>query len=73
MGGPFVDFFAGSGVVPRSAKRAGFRVIANDWEPHAHARSRAAAACNRMPAFAALNSVPLQQHRSAAHPDQLQH
>ena len=63
-----MDFFAGSGVVARSAKRAGFRVLANDWEPYAHALSRAAVACNRTPdfaalggadaAFAALNSAP---------------
>ena len=31
--GTFVDFFAGSGVVSRWAKQAGFRVVANDWEP----------------------------------------
>ncbi|MCE2564368.1 DNA adenine methylase [Komagataeibacter sp. FNDCF1] len=30
----FVDLFAGTGVVSRLAKRLGFRVMANDWEPY---------------------------------------
>ncbi len=34
-GATFVDFFAGSGVVSRWAKRLGYRVVANDWEPYA--------------------------------------
>ena len=67
-GGLFVDFFAGSGVVARFAKRSEFRVFANDWEPYAHVLSHAAVACNAMPtflalggadaAFAALNAAP---------------
>lgn len=67
-GGLAVDFFAGSGVVARFLKRAGFRVIANDWEPYAHVLGHAAVACNSMPpfaslggadaAFAALNAAP---------------
>ena len=57
MGGLFVDFFAGSGVVARSVKRAGFRVLANDWEPYAHALNRAAIACNALPTFAALGGA----------------
>ncbi len=32
-GGTFVDLYAGSTVVARWAKKAGFRVVANDWEP----------------------------------------
>jgi adenine-specific DNA-methyltransferase len=31
--GTFLDLFAGSGVVSRLAKRLGFRIICNDWEP----------------------------------------
>ena len=35
IGAPlFVDFFSGSGVVSRLAKKLGFQVIANDWEPY---------------------------------------
>ncbi|MBV1835097.1 DNA adenine methylase [Novacetimonas pomaceti] len=30
----FVDLFSGTGVVSRMAKKMGFRVIANDWEPY---------------------------------------
>lgn len=32
--GVFADLFAGSGVVARWAKRQGYRVAANDWEPY---------------------------------------
>jgi len=56
-GGLFVDFFAGSGVVARFAKRAGFRVVANDWEPYAQPLNHAAIACHAMPAFAALGGA----------------
>ena len=52
--GTLVDFFAGSGVVSRMAKRLGYRVIANDWEPYARAINECYVACNRPPAFAAL-------------------
>ena len=55
--GLFVDFFAGSGVVARFAKRSGFQVIANDWEPYAQVLNHAAIACNAMPEFAALGGV----------------
>ena len=30
----FVDLFSGTGVVSRFAKKLGFRVVANDWEPY---------------------------------------
>ena len=36
-GGTFLDVFAGSGVVSRFAKRLGFAVTSNDWEPYAEA------------------------------------
>lgn len=55
--GTFLDLFAGSGVVSRLAKHLGYRVIANDWEPYAHAVNTAAIACNRPPAFARLGGV----------------
>ncbi len=56
-GGLFVDFFAGSGVVARFAKRAGFQVFANDWEPYAHVLNHAAIACSAMPEFAAFGGA----------------
>lgn len=56
-GGLFVDFFAGSGVVARFAKRSGFRVVANDWEPYAYVLNHAAVACNVLPPFAALGGA----------------
>ena len=56
-GGLFVDFFAGSGVVARFAKRAGFQVVANDWEPYAQVLNHTAIGCNAMPPFAALGGV----------------
>ena len=48
----FLDLFAGSGVVSRMAKKQGFRVIANDWEPYAHAINQCYIACNSAPPFA---------------------
>ncbi len=32
--GLFIDFFSGSSVVSRLAKKMGYRVFANDWEPY---------------------------------------
>jgi adenine-specific DNA-methyltransferase len=52
--GRFVDFFAGSGVVARMAKRLGYRVAANDWEPCAEIINRCYVGCNTAPAFTAL-------------------
>jgi adenine-specific DNA-methyltransferase len=49
--GTFVDFFAGSSVVSRFAKVAGYRVIANDWEPYAGVISHCYIKCNTMPSF----------------------
>ncbi|MEN6450189.1 MAG: DNA adenine methylase [Thermoguttaceae bacterium] len=54
VGGTFVDFFAGSGVVSRMAKMLGYRVVANDWEPYAEAINRCYIGCNRPPKFARL-------------------
>lgn len=52
--GTFVDLFAGSGVVARMAKRLGYRVLANDWEPYAYEINRCYVDCNASPRFAAL-------------------
>ncbi len=49
--GTFLDLFAGSGVVSRMAKKQGFRVISNDWEPYAQAINQCYIACNSAPAF----------------------
>jgi adenine-specific DNA-methyltransferase len=53
-GGTFLDLFAGSGVVARMAKKMGFRVIANDWEPYALEINRCSVECNAAPLFAQL-------------------
>ena len=50
----FLDLFAGSGVVSRLAKTLGYTVIANDWEPYAHAINTCYVACNSPPPLAAL-------------------
>ncbi len=52
--GTFLDVFAGSGVVSRMAKKQGFRVIANDWEPYAKSINGCYIGCNSAPAFEAL-------------------
>jgi adenine-specific DNA-methyltransferase len=66
--GLFVDFFAGSGVVSRYAKKQGFTVYANDWEPYSEAINGCYIDCNEPPAFSEfggyesaidlLNSLP---------------
>jgi adenine-specific DNA-methyltransferase len=63
----FLDLFAGSGVVSRMAKKQGFRVISNDWEPYAHEINQCYIGCSAAPDFkhfggydsavAALNAV----------------
>ena len=47
----FLDVFAGSGVVSRMAKKKGFRVLCNDWEPYAQEINRCYIECNSAPAF----------------------
>ncbi len=49
-----LDLFAGSGVVSRMAKKMGYRVLANDWEPYAQAINGCYIACNVPPSFTAL-------------------
>ncbi len=50
----FLDLFAGSGVVSRMAKKMGFRVLANDWEPYSAALNQCYIACNHEPDFLEL-------------------
>lgn len=76
-GGVFFDAFAGSGVVARYAKSAGYSVIANDWEPYAEVINQAYIAANRAPgfeglggmdaAFARLNALPGMRGYIASH------
>jgi adenine-specific DNA-methyltransferase len=47
----FLDFFSGSGVVARFAKKAGFRVVANDWEPYSRIINGCYISRNAAPAF----------------------
>jgi adenine-specific DNA-methyltransferase len=53
-GDSFLDLFAGSGVVARMAKRLGFAVSANDWEPYAEAINRCYIVASAAPPYAAL-------------------
>jgi adenine-specific DNA-methyltransferase len=50
----FLDLFAGSGVVSRMAKKIGFHVLANDWEPYAQVINGCYIAANQSPPFSAL-------------------
>ena len=49
--GTFLDLFSGSGVVSRMAKKQGFRVISNDWEPYAREINQCYVSCNSAPEF----------------------
>ncbi len=51
MNGLFVDFFSGSGVVSRLAKKNGFKVISNDWEPYSYFYNHAYIEQNKYPLF----------------------
>lgn len=53
-GSTFLDMFTGSGVVSRMAKKLGYRVISNDWEPYSKEINTCYIACNEAPPFAAL-------------------
>ncbi len=55
--GSFVDLFTGSTVVARWAKQAGYRTLANDWEPYSHTIAHGTVGLNRPPAFVALGGV----------------
>jgi adenine-specific DNA-methyltransferase len=52
--GTFVDLFTGSTVVARWAKKQGFRVIANDWEPYSYEIALGTVVLNKPPRFAQL-------------------
>jgi adenine-specific DNA-methyltransferase len=47
----FLDAFAGSGVVSRFAKKSGFQVLCNDWEPYAEQINLSAIACAAPPSY----------------------
>ncbi|OGI07655.1 MAG: hypothetical protein A3I68_00255 [Candidatus Melainabacteria bacterium RIFCSPLOWO2_02_FULL_35_15] len=55
--GLFVDFFSGSGVVSRLAKKNGFRIIANDWEPYSFFYNHAYIEQNKYPLFEELGGL----------------
>lgn len=49
--GTFVDLFSGSSVVSRFAKKLGFRVLSNDWEPYSEQIAIGTVVLNEMPKF----------------------
>lgn len=53
----FVDFFSGSGVVSRLAKKNGFKIISNDWEPYSYFYNLAYIEQNKYPLFKALGGI----------------
>ncbi|MBC95932.1 DNA methyltransferase [bacterium] len=53
-GGSFVDLFSGSTVVARFAKKLGFRVLANDWEPYSEQIAIGTIVNNKEPPFLQL-------------------
>jgi adenine-specific DNA-methyltransferase len=55
-GARFLDAMAGSGVVSRWAKKVGFEVVSNDWEPYAAAINGCYIACNTPPVYARRRS-----------------
>jgi len=52
--GTFVDLFTGSTVVARFAKKLGFRVLANDWEPYSEQIAIGSVRQNDAPVFERL-------------------
>ena len=53
----FVDFFSGSGAVSRLAKKIGFCVISNDWEPYSFFYNNAYIEQNEYPSFKELGGI----------------
>ena len=49
--GTFVDLFSGSTVVSRFAKKLGFRVLSNDWEPYSEQIAIGTVVLNEIPKF----------------------
>ena len=52
--GTFVDLFSGSTVVSRFAKKLGFRVLSNDWEPYSEQIAKGTIVLNKIPEFEKL-------------------
>ena len=52
--GTFVDLFSGSTVVSRFAKKLGFRVLSNDWEPYSEQIAKGTIVLNKIPDFEKL-------------------
>jgi adenine-specific DNA-methyltransferase len=55
--GTFADLFSGSGVVSRLAKKNGFQVISNDWEPYSYFYNKAYIEQNKYPDFEKLGGI----------------
>ncbi len=53
----FADLFSGSGVVSRLAKKNGFQVISNDWEPYSYFYNKAFIEQNVYPSFENLGGI----------------
>lgn len=49
--GLFIDLFSGSGVVSRLAKKTGYRVFSNDWEPYSRILNIASIQIQSSPKF----------------------
>lgn len=49
--GTFVDLFAGSTVVSRWAKKKGYRIVSNDWEPYSQQIALGTVVPNNIPSF----------------------
>ena len=47
----FIDLFAGTGVVSRFARRMGYGVLCNDWEPYSEVINRCYIETARAPRF----------------------
>jgi adenine-specific DNA-methyltransferase len=55
--GTFVDLFSGSTVVSRFAKKLGFRVLSNDWEPYSEQIAIGTVVLNEIPKFENFGGV----------------
>ena len=55
--GTFVDLFSGSSVVSRFAKKLGFRVLSNDWEPYSEQIAIGTVVLNETPKFENFSGV----------------
>ena len=55
--GTFVDLFSGSTVVSRLAKKLGFRVLSNDWEPYSEQIAIGTVVLNEIPKFENFGGV----------------